>query len=77
MRNNLIAEMVKKGYAADQVPKILAITLGCTEKTVRNKLNNVTDFTFSEVIKINEKFFEDEFDLKYLFKAVKPKEPAA
>lgn len=77
MRNNLIAEMVRKGYSADQVPKILAKVLGCTDRTIRNKLNNVTDFTFSEVMKIDEKFFKDEFDLKYLFKTAKSKEPAA
>lgn len=77
MRNNLIAEMVRKGYKADQIPKILATTLGCTERTIRNKLNNVTDFTFSEVIKINESFFNDEFDLKYLFQMAETKEPAA
>lgn len=47
MRNNLIAELIKKGYSADQIPKALALTIGCTERTARNKLSNITDFTFS------------------------------
>ena len=31
--------------------------LNCTEKTVRNKLNGVTDFTYSEVKRLRDERF--------------------
>lgn len=67
MRSILIAEMVKKGYRSGQITKVIAITLGCSERTVRNKINNVTDFTVSEALIINNKIFNDKIELKYLF----------
>lgn len=67
MRNNLIAEMVKRGYQADQVPKVIASLLGCSERTVRNKLRSITDFTVTEALLINNEFFNDTLEFKYLF----------
>lgn len=40
--------------------------LGCSEKTVRNKLNGVTDFTYSEVKKVRDGLFPG-MSLEYLF----------
>lgn len=68
MRNNLVAEMVRKGYKADQIPKVLAQIIKCTEKTARNKINNISDFTFTEMVRIDEFIFKNEFSFKYLFK---------
>lgn len=41
-------------------------TLGCSEKTVRNKLSGATDFTFSEVKKIRNILFPG-MEIDYLF----------
>lgn len=41
-------------------------TLNCSEKTVRNKLNGATDFTFSEVKKIRNSLFPG-MEIDYLF----------
>lgn len=67
MRSNLVAEMVRKGYKADQVPKVVAQIIKCSEKTARNKIKNITDFTFTEIVKIDDAVFKNEFSLKYLF----------
>lgn len=40
--------------------------LNCTEKTVRNKLNGVTDFTYSEVKRLRDELFPG-MDIEYLF----------
>lgn len=67
MYNNLIDEIVKKGYKAENVVQILANLLNCSEKVIEKKLNNVGDFTFQEVIKINSEIFNNKMDIKYLF----------
>lgn len=69
MRNNLVAEMVKRGYRADQVPKVIAAIIGCSERTVRNKIKNVTDFTVAEAMIISNKIFQDTLEFKYLFRS--------
>ncbi len=40
--------------------------LNCSEKTVRNKMQGVTDFTYSEVRNIRDKLFPG-MELEYLF----------
>lgn len=55
-----------------QMPKFnvtyfdLQKVLGCTEKTVRNKLNGVTDFTYGEAKKIRDSLFTG-MSIEYLF----------
>ena len=48
MYRELLGEMVKKGLTK----KRLAEKLGVTEKTLFNKLNGKTDFTWNEVKRI-------------------------
>jgi transcriptional antiterminator len=59
---NLLAEMVRYGVTNADLQKVL----GCSEKTVRNKLSGETEFSFPETIKIRNRFFEG-FRLEYLF----------
>lgn len=67
MYNNLIVEMIKKGYKLEDIAGTLADLLDCPEKIIESKLKNTQDFTFLEVIKINEQIFDNKMDLKYLF----------
>lgn len=67
MYNNLIAEMEKKGYKAKDIAKILASLLDCSEPVIKEKLKNVEEFTFQEVIRINSEIFNNKMDIKYLF----------
>ena len=46
--------------------KAVAILIGCTEKTLQNKMNGITEFTLSEALLINENLLP-EFRLQYLF----------
>lgn len=46
----LLGELIKKGITK----KSLAKQIGITEKTLFNKLNGKTDFTFSEIKKIRD-----------------------
>lgn len=48
----LFGEMTKKHLTADDLGKML----GIKGRTLRNKLNGLTDFTWSEVCKISEVF---------------------
>lgn len=59
---NLIAEMARYGVTNSDLQKLL----GCSERTVRNKLNNERDFTIPEALKIRNTFFEG-LTLEYLF----------
>lgn len=47
--------------------------LGVSEKTARNKLDGITDFTYPEVSKTKEELLP-EYDVSYLFKPCKAKE---
>lgn len=67
MYNNLVIEILKKGYKTEEVAYILANLLNCSEDIIKNKLKNVGDFTFQEVMKINSEIFNNEMDIKYLF----------
>ncbi len=46
--------------------KAYAAVLGVSEKTVWNKINEETDFTFPEAQKTKKELFP-EYDLEYLF----------
>ena len=59
---NLSNELKDKGITY----KAVAILIGCTEKTLQNKMNGITEFTLSEALLINENLLP-EFRLQYLF----------
>ena len=52
---NIEKEMQKFNVSIYDIKELL----DCTEKTVRNKLNGTTDFTFSEVKKFETIFFPE------------------
>lgn len=60
---NLRAELKRKGISY----KAVAAVIGCSEKSVQNKVSGATEFTLSEVLAINEDLLP-EFDLRYLFR---------
>ena len=60
---NLAKELKNKGITY----RAIAGLIGCSEKTIQNKMSGVTDFTLNEVLLINENMFP-EYELKYLFK---------
>ncbi|HIX83096.1 MAG TPA: hypothetical protein H9979_00895 [Candidatus Megamonas gallistercoris] len=67
MYNNLIIEMLRKGYKAEDIAPLLAVLLDCSEKIIERKLKNTREFTFQEVLKINSEIFNNEMDIRYLF----------
>ena len=65
MLNTLKGELIKKGL---NPIKAIMEALECSEKTARNKLNGLTDFTVPEAVIIENKYFgEDNFRIEYLF----------
>ena len=62
MLRNLLAEIARKKIKHKDV----AEAIGVTEKTLRNKLNGMSDFTVPEARAIKDTFFPD-LDLEYLF----------
>lgn len=58
----LKGEIVKSGYTM----KRLANELGMSEKTLRNKVNGVTDFTWPEALAIR-KLINPEANIEELF----------
>lgn len=62
MLSNLNAEMARYGIKRNEVAK----TLGCTLKTLNNKINGRTPMHISEAFAIKSSFFPDE-DTDYLF----------
>lgn len=63
MYKNLKNELHKKGIAL----KSFAEFLGISDKTIQNKMNGTTAFSYPEVEKTNRILFP-EFNLEYLFK---------
>lgn len=63
---NLQAEMQRRGVTISDIQSLL----GCSERTVKNKIYENTDFTFPECIAIRNAFF-DGIRLEYLFKTDK------
>lgn len=61
MFNNLRTELRTKNISLVAYSKII----GCTEKSVQNKLSGVTEFTLSEIKATLDVF--PEFRLEYLF----------
>lgn len=59
---NIEKEMPRYNVTYFDIQKVIE----CTEKTVRNKLNGVTDFTYGEVSKIRNELFPG-MTLEYLF----------
>lgn len=60
---NLSAEMVRYGVSTADIQSVLA----CSQKTVTNKLNNVTEFSVGEAMKVRDTFFPG-MRLEYLFR---------
>lgn len=54
--------MERRGLGISDLQQVL----GCSEKTVRNKLNGVTEFTIREAIEVRNRCF-DGLSLEYLF----------
>ena len=59
---NLSAEMARFGVSNGDLQALL----GCSAKTVSNKINGATDFTAPELFKIRDTFFPG-LRLEYLF----------
>lgn len=60
---HLTAELKRKGISYKAIAKLI----GCSERSVQNKVQGVTEFTLSEVLLIQENMFP-EYELRYLFK---------
>lgn len=60
--SNLAAEMARNGVS---IADLLAV-LGCTDKTVRNKMAGATEFSVGEAMKIRDTFFPG-MRIEYLF----------
>lgn len=56
-------EIQRKGYSID----MFSNKIGISEKTLRNKINGITDFTWSEVLLIR-KLINPKMKLEELFK---------
>ena len=50
--NNLFIALMKKGIKPEQAAKVISRLLECSERTARNKLKEVTDFSVTEAIKV-------------------------
>ncbi|WP_050696639.1 hypothetical protein [Anaeromassilibacillus senegalensis] len=61
---NLSAEMVRNGVRNNDIQELLC----CTDKTVRNKLNGITEFSVSEALLIRDTLFPN-MRVEYLFAA--------
>lgn len=64
---NLSAEMARFGVANSDLQAVLA----CSAKTVANKLNDTTEFSVGEAIKIRDTFFPG-LRIEYLFARAEP-----
>ena len=65
MLANLRTEMTRKKVRG----KAMAKVIGCSEKTMSNKINEKNDFTRSEMFLINTTFFPEITDMRYLFES--------
>lgn len=61
---NLSAEMARYGVRNVDIQNLLS----CTDKTVRNKIDGVTEFSVAEALKIRDAFFPG-LRIEYLFAA--------
>lgn len=60
--SNLAAEMARNGVSISDFQTVL----GCTDKTVRNKMTGATEFSVGEAMKIRDTFFPG-MRIEYLF----------
>lgn len=70
--DNLKAEMQRNGLTV----KDIMSTIGCSEKTARNKINGETDFTYPEAEKVRNVLFPG-LRMEYLFcqRSTQPTDP--
>lgn len=66
MREYLIYKMRVKNISNDNLAQLLNVT----EKTIRNKISGLTDFTWSECITIKTELFPEE-EYETLFENIK------
>lgn len=59
---NLSAEMARYGVRNVDIQNLLS----CTDKTVKNKIDGVTEFSVAEALKIRDAFFPG-LRVEYLF----------
>ena len=59
---NLLAEMARSGIRVQDIQNLL----GCTERTVRNKMDGKTEFSVNEAFKIRNALFPG-LRIEYLF----------
>lgn len=59
---NLLAEMARSGIRVQDIQNLL----GCTERTVRNKMDGKTEFSVNEALKIRNALFPG-LRVEYLF----------
>jgi hypothetical protein len=71
MKRNLLAEMYRRGVKVAAIAEALSIN----EKTVRNKIQGYSAFTFPEAEALRDTFFPEE-NLEYLLQD-EPAAPAA
>ena len=60
--SNLAAEMARNGISNADLQSVL----GCTDKTVRNKMAGATEFSVGEAMRIRDTFFPG-LRIEYLF----------
>lgn len=60
--DNLKAEMQRNGLTVRDIMR----TIGCSEKTARNKINCETDFTYPEAEEVRNRLFPG-MRMEYLF----------
>lgn len=68
---NLKAEMQRNDLTVWDIVE----TIGCSEKTARNKINGETDFTYPEAEKVRNRLFPG-LRMEYLFHPDKPEKSA-
>lgn len=59
---NLIAEMARRGYKFHDI----AVCIGSSDRTAKNKVNGDTDFTVPEALKVRDELFPD-LRMEYLY----------
>ena len=67
MYGNLCNALRSKNVAQKAVSELI----GCTERTLTNKINGTTDFTITEAFAIHKNLLP-EFDIDYIFKVTTP-----
>lgn len=66
--NNLFIALMEKNIKPAQAAKAISNVIQCSDRTARNKINGISDFTISEAVKINEIIFDNKYEIGFLFK---------